>query len=471
MHGAIDREDWHQPAPRSEILAAQRRRDEVQAIGDRIATLAAHIHAATYRLLVLLREFDDRHGWDGWKSCAQWLSWRTGIGLDAAREKVRVARALPALPLVGAAFERGELSYSKVRAITRIATPATEEMLMKVAIHGTASQLERVVRGWRRVDRERETARANRNHEERFLRTRHDEHGNLRIEARLPAELGARFLQALEAAWDAVRGAPPETGGDTGAFPRKGAPAEGGQEPAPGPRRSHAQARADALVLLADSALAAGLPGRRAADVHQVVIHVDAEVMADPAADGRSELGDGSLVAPETSRRLACDASIVTVREDAEGNALSVGRRRRSVPPAIRRALADRDRGCRFPGCHHERFLEAHHIRHWADGGETKLGNLVHLCSFHHRVLHEGGFRIEGSPDGELRFANRYGVIQRAPRQEGAWESLAEEQRHLGIGARTIPLWNGDPIDYGVAVAALIDRERRDLERPARPAA
>jgi hypothetical protein len=503
MHGAIDREPWHHPAPSAEAVAAQRRRDEVQAIGDRIAILAAHIHAATYRLLVLLREFDDRRGWDGWKSCAQWLSWRTGVGLDAAREKVRVARALPALPLVGGAFERGELSYSKVRAITRIATPATEELLLQVAIHGTASQLERVVRGWRQVDPAQETARANHDYEERFLRIRHDEHGNIRIECRLPAELGARFLRALDAAQDAVSESAPseeregdggslprkvesETGGDGrvprkdeveteddgGHLPRKGArTSDGAREPAPGPRRNPAQARADALVLLADSALAAGLPGRKAADTHQVVVHVDAEVLADPAAEGRSELEDGSLVAPETARRLACDASIVTMREDGEGNALSVGRRRRTVPPAIRRALANRDRGCRFPGCHHVRFLEAHHIEHWADGGETKLANLVHLCSFHHRVLHEGGFRIEGAPDGELRFANRHGVIVRAPTEEGAWETLAEEQRRLGIGAKTIPLWNGDPIDYGYAFSVLFDIERRDLERPARPAA
>jgi hypothetical protein len=378
MHGAIDREHLHQPAPHARIVAAQRRRDEVQAIGDRIATLAAHIHAATYRLLVLLREFDDRHGCDGWVSCAQWLSWRTGISLEAAREKVRVARVLPELPRISAAFERGALSYSKVRAMTRIATPDTEELLLKIAVHGTAAQLERVVRGYRRAH-PGETDEANRDQEARYLATRRDERGNLVIEARLPAELGARFLQALDAAVDAS------------AFPRK----RGGAD-----NRTWGQRRTDALVLLADSALAAGLPGRRAADTHQIVVHVDAAVLESPAADGRSELEDGSRVSAETSRRLACDASVVTVREDENGEVLSVGRARRTVPPAIRRALRSRDPGCRFPGCNHEELQEA----------------------------------------------------------------LAD----LGLDADTIPRWDGAPIDYGVAVAALFDLERRGLERPAR---
>jgi len=442
-------------APCEEAAAMQRRRDEAQAIGDRIAELAAHIHAATYRLLVLLRDFEERGGWHGWVSCAQWLSWRTGIGLEAAREKVRVARVLPDLPRISEAFERGELSYSKVRAMTRIATPDTEEALLTLAIHGTAAQLERVVRGYRRAH-PGETDEANRDHEARYLAARRDERGNVVIEARLPAELGARFLKALDAAVDAD------------AFPRKGDESEVTPVDETADPRSWGQRRADALVLLADGALGAGLPGHRAADTHQVVVHVDAAVLEDPAKEGRSELEDGWRVSAETSRRLACDASVVTVREDEDGNALSVGRARRTVPAAIRRALANRDAGCRFPGCHHTRFLEAHHVKHWANGGETSLTNLVHLCSFHHRLLHEGGYRIEGTPDGELVFRNRYGLIEHAPRERGSFDELEAALAELDLGADTIPLWNGAPIDYGVAVARLCDLERRGLERAGR---
>jgi hypothetical protein len=455
--------------------AVLRRQQAIQEAGDRIAELAAHIHAATYRLLVLLREFDEDRKWEGFKSCAQWLSWRTGIGLEAAREKVRVANALPGLPRIAAAFERGALSYSKVRALTRIADPQTEELLLQIATYGTASQVERVVRGYRQVDREGERRRANENQERRFLSTRHDEHGNLVIQGRLPAELGARFLKALDAAVDAVTDPPAEaeTRGDAAAFPRK---RDGGAEPflqasgaeaAPAvqPRVSFAQRRADALVLLADSALAAGLPGRRAADTHEIVVHVDAAVLADPAADRRCELEDGVRVSAETARRLACDAGVVALVEDGEGNALSVGRKRRTVPPAIRRALAARDRGCRFPGCTHGRFLEAHHVEHWADGGETSVENLVHLCSFHHRELHEGGCRIERDGKGELVFKTRCDlVLENAPGPlPGSLNRLLRENERLGIDARTIPLWGGDAIDYGWTIAALF-WQRRDLE-------
>jgi hypothetical protein len=123
------------------------------ALGEHIAALAARLHAATYELLVLLAQFDERNGWNGgFVSCAHWLHWRTGIDLGAAREKVRVARALPALPIVSAHMRRGALSYAKVRALTRVATPANEQALVDVALAGTASQVERVTRAWRRVD-------------------------------------------------------------------------------------------------------------------------------------------------------------------------------------------------------------------------------------------------------------------------------------------------------------------------------
>jgi hypothetical protein len=464
---------------------------EMHELANRIAELAAHIHAATYRLLVLVLEFDRKNGWEGWKTCAQWLSWRTGIGLEAAREKVRVARALPALPEISAAFERGEISYSKVRAMTRIATPETEDQLLQIAIHGTASQVEKVVRGYRRVKLNEEMARADERHERRYLGIRHDEHGNVIIQGRLPADLGARFLTALDAAVAEVDDGDSRRRKEREERARRLARHYEFGEPLDAPtartdeaveldeddeslpsacesdRATIGQRRADALVLLADSAVAAKLSGRPVADSHQIVVHVDAEVLADPGADGRSELDDGSHVSAETSRRLACDAGVVTLREDECGEPLSIGRRRRTVPPAIRRALNSRDPGCRFPGCHHTRFLQAHHIRHWADGGETSLENLVNLCPFHHRALHEGGFRIEREAGGEIRAVSRSGsalLDTPPPSPPGSLSELMAAQRELEIRAEALPLWNGDPIDYGIAVSALLYRtEEKEL--------
>jgi hypothetical protein len=155
-----------------------------------------------------------------------------------------------------------------------------------------------------------------------------------------------------------------------------------------------APTNAEALVLMAETLLASGPAERSAADSYQVVVHVDADSLG--AADGAGQLDDGSPLHPETARRLACDASVVRILE-RDGRPLSVGRRTRTVPPALRRALQSRDRCCRFPGCTQRRFLHAHHIDHWAHGGPTELDNLVHLCRFHHRLVHEGGYTLERS--------------------------------------------------------------------------
>src|SRR5437660_9194547 len=147
------------------VLAASHRAAERDRLGDEIAELSAHLDAATARLLELIREFDARAGWNtGFRSCAEWLSWRVGLDRGAARERVRVARALAALPRLAQALARGELSYAKVRALTRVATPETEERLLAVGRAGTAEHVERIVRGWRRVDRLAEAQEAARRH-------------------------------------------------------------------------------------------------------------------------------------------------------------------------------------------------------------------------------------------------------------------------------------------------------------------
>ncbi|MGH7413816.1 MAG: DUF222 domain-containing protein, partial [Candidatus Rokuibacteriota bacterium] len=271
-------------------------------LGDEIAELSAHLDAATARLLALIRDFDARGGWNtGFRSCAAWLSWRVGLDLGAARERVRVARALGTLPLLAEALARGEISYAKVRALTRVATPETEARLLGVGRAGTAGQVERIVRGWRRVDRQAEARDARRRHASRALHVHQDEDGMVIVRGRLEPEMGALLMQALAAAREALyqrarREAPP--------------PAEvvGLIIPPPEPP-SRAQQQADALALLAETALHheldPGAPGER----YQVVVHVDAAVLADPGQPGQSVLEEGSHVSAETSRRLACDAS------------------------------------------------------------------------------------------------------------------------------------------------------------------
>lgn len=192
-------------APREHASTTSRRpaADPTPALADRIAALAAHLHAVTYELLVLLREFDDRGEWHaGCASCAHWLHWRTGIALGAAREKVRVAHALAALPLVSATMSRGAISYAKVRAITGVATPETEAALLDFAQAGTAAHVERFVRAWRRVDRSAAAAQAEARHLHRELSTWVDDDGMVVIRGRLAPEVGAVVQRALEAAAD-----------------------------------------------------------------------------------------------------------------------------------------------------------------------------------------------------------------------------------------------------------------------------
>jgi len=174
-------------------------------LGDEIAELSAHLDAATARLLALIREFDARGGWNsGFRSCAAWLSWRVGLDLGAARERVRVARALGTLPFLAGALARGELSYAKVRALTRVATPETEARLVAVGRAGTAAHVERIVRGWRRVDRRAEAREAALRHASRALHLHQDEDGMVVLRGRLEPEMGALLLQALAAAREAL---------------------------------------------------------------------------------------------------------------------------------------------------------------------------------------------------------------------------------------------------------------------------
>ena len=355
--------------------------DTVEALEEEIAVLAAHIHAGTHRLLTLIAEFDRLRGWEigGHRSCAHWLSFRTGIDLGACREKVRAARALVELPLTSASMSRGELSFSAVRALTRVATPENETDLLDLARGATTADLERMVRAWKLGSREKEADRERARQESRCLSVYPDPDGLYEVRGQLTPEQGALLMRAVEAASDVL-------------YREKARDVSTETSP-----EEAARLRADALALVAERALAAGFGGTplsgTKAERYQVVLHVDADTLREEgSALARSDL-DGTRVSAETSRRLSCDASVVDVRIDDRGT-LDVGRKRRTISPALRRALEVRDRGCRFPGCG-LRFTDAHHVRHWADGGETKLENLVLLCGHHHRLLHEEGWKIE----------------------------------------------------------------------------
>jgi Domain of unknown function (DUF222)/HNH endonuclease len=438
------------------------RQRQLQALANEITELAGHLNAANYRFLKLIAEFDAREGWaDGATcSCAHWLNWKCGIDIGAAREKVRTARALEKLPRIAAAMERGELSYSKARALTRVACAQTEEALLNIALHGTANHVETTVRHFRRCLESQERSREELQHYNRSVDYHWDDDGSLILRARLPAPLGAKVLKALEAASEELHG--------------KFEPQKPGDHPVDARERKPTMRRADALALISESFLQHGAEAMTSGDRHQIVIHVDAETFRGDAA-GRCQIDEGPSVSAETSRRLACDAGVVTLLEDERGEPLNIGRKTRTIPTGLRRALNARDRGCRFPGCPHKRFVEGHHIEHWAKGGETKLSNLVSLCDFHHRKVHEGAVRVEVLDDGALRFTypNGRSIDSTAP-LHGDWKQLPilNEQHGIHINAKTAATrWGGEKMDYDLGIWALLhlkDRgERVSAETPA----
>jgi hypothetical protein len=314
-------------------------------LGDEIAELSAHVDAATARLLALIREFDARGGWNtGFRSCAHWLVWRVGLDMGAARERVRVARTLATLPRLAEALSSGQLSYAKIRALTRVATPDTEARLLAVGRAGTAAHVERIMRGWRRVDRQAEAREVAQQHAGRALHVHREDDGTVVLRGRLSPEMGELLLRALDAAretlYQRIRAA------RTTAAPLATGLASAG-DPALEPP-TWAQQQADALALLAETALHHGLDPGAPGERYQVVVHVDAAVLADAEQTGQSTLEEMGHVSAETSRRLACDASRVVMRHDREGRLLEIGARTRVIPPALRRALLHRDRTCWF---------------------------------------------------------------------------------------------------------------------------
>src|SRR5262245_1615804 len=423
-------------------------------LADEIARLAAQVDVGMHRLLTCIRRFDESEEWahQGARTCADWLAWRIGLVPGAAREKVRVARALGKFPAIDRAMASGQLSYAKVRALTRIATAANEARLVEIALMSTGAQLERICRRFRRLADEGAIPGMeplDPSDDERGVRVRTTDAGHVRIEITLEPSDAALILAAIDRVRDELRAATGSVTAPTGRVSEQTRRRDGDPS-VPG--------RADALLAIAERTLAPkqqtdGHDSGSDHHVHEVVVHLDQAVLG---PDGAREafLEDGTRVSAETFRRVSCDSALVAVTTGEDGAVLDVGRRTRAIPTAIRRALWSRDRGCRFPMCTNRRYVHAHHVRHWAQGGLTSLDNLVLLCGFHHRLLHEGGFKMSfAAGDAAPRFFGPRGP-EIAPVPDAPAASIP---RLAPTDDPDVNLcgWDGEPVDYNEAIDAI----------------
>ena len=383
---------------------------EVDELGERVAKSAAVVDAATHEFLTQVRAFDEVGGWQqqGATSMAAWLAYRVGLTPGVAREKVRVSRALAELPATDEELRLGQISYWKVRELSRVATAETEAQLLECAAHTTGAQFEKVCRLFRQTQRENVPTERE---PERWVHQRGTHDGMVRLTIQVRPEEAATLTAAMESA------------SDTGAL-------------------------VDGLMVMAEET-ARGDKSHRPPT--EVVVHIDADTLT-------GQLPDGSGVPTHVCERLLCDSGVVPVLEDEHGSTLDVGRKSRSVPAALRRALQIRDESCRFPGCDHTRWLDAHHVHHWARGGETSLSNTVLLCSAHHRLLHEGVVDMKVGDSGEFTFLDQQGrglaPAGAPPSPESTLGSLRTAKESIAADCN-VPLWDGWPIDYNTVVEGL----------------
>jgi hypothetical protein len=341
------------------------------------------------------------------------------------------------------------VSYSKARALLRLDDDFPEDLMLRYAEDASAGQLERIVRGCRTVvsvehGTERQFA-------EREFRWSTADDGAVVFSGRLPAELGALVIRALEAARDELGPPPAEVPDGVGVY---------AAEDTTSPRARNA----DALVSLAQCAIA---ERASTADAYQVVVHVDVAALSVSAETGGGcALEDGEPLPAAAARRLCCDGSIVRVLEQ-DGKTISLGQKTRTIPPAMRRALRIRDGSCTFPGCTQRYHLDGHHLKHWADGGETDLENLTSLCRHHHRLLHEGGFTVRRDSSGVKFFRPNGKPIPQAPRMpRGDCSILVRANARSRVRATPTALWpkhtTGENVDLSWSVNALVDARRRE---------
>jgi hypothetical protein len=437
------------PAP-EESAGAELGEISLERLEHEICELAAQITTRMARWLALVGEFDRRDGWWrswGCRSAAEWIAWRCALSPRAAREHVRVARALREVPRIREAFESGRLSYSKVRVLTRVAERDSENDLLDLAGHATAAQLERMLRAFRRVTR----AEAQAAYENRYLTWYWDDgDGSLCLRARLPADEGALVLNALKGSREALLR--DGDGSERGSAEPRDVSGPAGPPDADRQREHPRPTNADALCAMAEAALARRPTPLSGPERHRLTVDVDLDALVHDG-NGAVHVRDGPALAPETARRLGCDAALGPVLQSG-GEILSVGRRTRSVPSHIRRALEVRDKGCCFPGCECRRWVDAHHIHHWCTGGETSLDNLVLLCRHHHRLVHEGGYSVRRTSASRLEFRRPDGRL--IPLSPGL---PSQQSRHGGsshpIHAGPLLTGTGERMDLALCVDAV----------------
>ena len=596
------------PYPENSLERSLQRRARSAELEPQIIKLAGEINAADYRFLKLLAEFDDNHGWwgDGIKSFAHWLNYMIGLNEVVAREKVRVARALTDLPLIDEAFRLGKLSYSKVRAITRIGTPNNQDFLLQIAEYGTASHIEHLARKYRlcqRLDAEVDPDELWK--KDRAFYYRIDEDGMYLFEGRLPAEEGAVIIKAIDMMRKAIRrerGDDPEQvqarimaqraqqqddqdesssrsdvqseprsqkdqshgksqsqphvqqglsqqqndqGGSQVQIDQTQAEPQNQQNQAqsqPHEQQNKAQSQlhdqqdqqnqpqseshdqqnkaqsqphcqhstgnenvsqnvsaetfiqdinppdilddqASALTQLAEHYLETAnksSPHTSLSEKYQVLLHINAN---EAHMDHQINQGDichvenNKFLSREVARQLACDTHMRVVLEDDDGKILNIGRKSRTIPRAIAHALNIRDGGCRYPGCTQHFWTDAHHVRHWAAGGETKLENLITLCRFHHTQLHKDVYEIQVK-DQDFVFINQdkeeilRSIHPQFPVAEAddRVQSMLKDQAHIGIDSSTAETkWRGDAMDIQMALHVAFDAERDDVIKPGDP--
>ena len=435
-----------------------------------LCTWSANLAAAEFRWFALLAEFDKRDGWQQWEchSCVSWMTWQLGLDDRTAREKLRVARGLVALPLVAEQMRLGRLSYSKVRAITRIAEPANEASLVAIALAGTTAQVERVVAAYRRALPPDDEASDATQWARRGVHVRQHDDRTITLTITLPAPLGMEVLAAIDH-FTARPGTQPD-----------------------GERPTLATRRADAVVAVAGAALAA-TDDQLATGRHRYLVHLhtsdnshtgeethtgddtDNEEDHDTGADTRTghdnedvngvdneddddterqeaypdgtddEMAVG--VSDATAERLCCDADEETVTHSHDtGEVIDVSNRGSVIRGRLRRLVQLRDRTCRVPGCGMRARKEIHHLHHRGRGGTNELSNLLLVCSYHHHRLHEGGWRVERLDDGTVQFTLPNGVVLPAAplRVDGDSETVIKFARDAADGRCK---WEGDRLD------------------------
>jgi hypothetical protein len=427
-----------------------------------IAESARCIDVAKHRLLTRVREFDARNGWagSGCVSMVMWLSWWTSTSAKAASEQLRVARALGRLPLIDQALAAGEISYSKARAITRVAEPESQQSLLDIAKSATASQLDRIIAGWRRAHAH-QSGEVGSEHR-RYARFRATEAGMVRLTTQLGPEEALIVQRALELAkspaGDSAAPRAGESGHSHGADSKMAANAT---LSANSPAGELGTELADALVAVARGYLERQ-PTTRGTGCELIMMTTPEQVGKGPEGVG-GFLRDGTPLPLHVARMLACDGQRVDISVGESGEILDVGRSRRTIPTAIGRALALRDGGCRVPGCGRSRHLQAHHVHAWAEGGETSVDNLVLLCPGHHWLVHEGHMRVVVR-EGELEFLNAHGLTMKAvPRHDldedvvasklEAWLDEAQGSGDL------MPTWDGSRLDLHEVVGWMMMAE------------